>query len=89
MSIKNEPVIAGFGVTALYAAAITFLSEFGIWTPTEGQYQALLGLVVPISAIVAWAVRRKTYGPVTVTEAMKPSPEDLTPPYYLGTDEPA
>lgn len=77
--MKNEPVIAGFSITALYAAVITFLTSFEIWTPTTRQYEALLGLVIPLSGIVAWLVRRKTYGPVTVQQAMKPSPEEVGP----------
>ena len=75
--VKNEPVIAGFGVTALYAAVISFLAAFNIWTPTDDQYAALLGLIVPISAIVAYIVRKKTYGPVTVEVAMAEA--DLDP----------
>jgi hypothetical protein len=53
-TLQNEPVIAGFGVTALYAAVIGFLTAFEIWAPTDAQYQALIGLIIPIAGIVAY-----------------------------------
>lgn len=78
--MKNEPVVAGGLVTGFVTAALALVIAFGV-NLTQEQQVAILGFVTALIALVAWLVRRKTYGPETVKSAMKPSPEALTGPY--------
>ena len=79
MKLKNEPVAVGGSITGLLSAVLAALVAFGVWSPTEAQTAALFGIVAAVTAVVTPLVRRKTYGPVTVAEAMKPSPEVILP----------
>jgi ABC-type enterobactin transport system permease subunit len=81
--MKNEPVVLGGLVTGLVTAVLALVIAFGV-DLTQEQQVAILGVVTALIALVAWLVRRKTYGPETEASAMKPSPEDLTGPYVVG-----
>lgn len=79
MKAKNEPVIINGLVTGLITAVFAVLAAFDVWEPTEEQITAVFGLVTIVIAIGAYLTRRQTYGPITVKESMKPSPEDIGP----------
>lgn len=76
--MKNEPVLVGGAVTGLVTATLALLVAFGV-DLDSAQQAAILGFVTALIAVVAFLVRRKTWGPVTVAEAMKPSPEAIGP----------
>lgn len=78
MDVKNEPVVVGGLVTGLVTAVLALIIAFGVDLSQEQQV-AILGVVTALIALVAFLVRRKTYGPVTVQNAMKPSPEAIGP----------
>lgn len=80
MNLKNEPVAVNATITGLVTAVLAVLTAFDIWTPTEEQTAAIFGLLTALIGVGAVLVRRQTYGPVTVKEAMRPSPEELGPP---------
>lgn len=75
--IANEPVAVNAAVIGLATATLGVLSAFGIYTPTAEQSTAIFGLLTAVIAVGAWLTRRQTYGPVTVREAGKPSPEEI------------
>ena len=74
--MKNEPVLLGGLVTGLVTATLALLIAFGVELDAT-QQAAILGFVTALIGVVAFVVRSKTFGPVTVREAMRPSPEEL------------
>ena len=51
--MTNEPVIAGFSVTAILTAVLNLLVAFDVWNPSADQIATLTTLVVIASSIVA------------------------------------
>jgi hypothetical protein len=60
-AVALQAVIIG-GVTAL----LTFLSAFNIWSPTDEQITAILGLITAMIAFGAYWSRGKVYAEDTV-----------------------
>lgn len=71
--MSNEPVIAGFSVTAIVAAVIGLLVELEVWTPTSRQQSAVTTVAVMAASIVAALVVRARVTP-TAKDAEAPLP---------------
>ena len=61
--MSNEPVIAGYTVTAIVAVVVNLLVVFGVWTPSAEQIAAVTAFVVTASSIVAALVVRSRVTP--------------------------
>jgi hypothetical protein len=56
----NEPVVAGYTVTALLTIIVNLLVVFGVWDPSPEQIAAVTTFVVAAASIVAaWVTRSK------------------------------
>ncbi len=86
MDVKNKPVVVGSVVTGFVTAALALLVAFGV-DLTSSQQVAILGFVTALIALVAFLVRRKTYGPVTVQRAGAPAPCDAMPVHDVDQPE--
>ena len=75
---QKEPVALGALVQLGLNAVLTILVAFSVVSLSGDQTAALYGAANALCAIVvAWKSRSVVYSPYTVTQAMKPSPEDL------------
>ena len=70
--MTNEPVIAGFSVTAIVAAVIGALVAFGVWTPTAEQVAAVTTLAIIAASIAAAIVVRAKVTPTAKNVPLPP-----------------
>ena len=73
-AVSNEPVIAGFSVTAIVAAVIGALVAFGVWTPTAEQVAAVTTLAIIAASIAAAIVVRAKVTPTKNVPLPPPAP---------------
>lgn len=57
--MNKEPVVISEAAKAVLIAAIAALDKFGIWNVSSDQREALIGLYVALSLLVALLVRRQ------------------------------
>jgi len=63
ISVKTEPVALATALQAVLLAAFACLTEFGVWSPTDGQTSAIVGLYAAFVVLLgAW--QRSRVSPV-------------------------
>ena len=67
-TIKQYPVAVFGGLQTLLLAVLAVLSAFNVWTPTDVQRAALLGLWAAITALVSTFIH-KNVSPVAGSDA--------------------
>lgn len=64
--IRREPVAFGAAIQAVIAAVLALTAAFGVWTPSDDQIAAIMGVwVAVIGAIGMW--QRSKVSPVDWT----------------------
>jgi hypothetical protein len=64
---STEPVALATALQAAIIAVVAFLTEFGVWSPTDGQVGAMLGLYAAF-VIVLGAWQRNRVSPIGGTK---------------------
>lgn len=67
---NTEPVRAANAVQSIPLAILTVLVAFHIWSPTDIEWAAILGLYTALSVKVSELARGKVWSPASVAAAL-------------------
>lgn len=61
VSVSTEPVALATALQAVILAAVAILTEFGVWSPTDGQVSSIVALYAAFVVLLgAWQRSRVT-----------------------------
>jgi hypothetical protein len=79
--IKREPVAFGAAIQGVIAAILALTAAFGVWTPTDDQIAAIMGVWVAVIGVIAAWQRSKVSpvgdAPIVDEEIVEPVAEEI------------